>query len=162
MSKAKKVTLEWNVYCENINSGEIETHNICDRYLYEGLDTIKKDYKKEFKAYLSEIQKTSDNDALNKKIQKWIDAYKNGKFSEALNALLMRRYWSRCEYEVVITSWPPRISPQEVERLSAEKKSLYGHLCPNLEIEEKVDIYSQIKLNWNIFVDYIWNNFIEI
>lgn len=38
-------------------------------------------------------------------------------------------FWSKCEYEMIIHGWP------------AQKN------------DEKVDIYSQLKLNWNDFVN---------
>lgn len=56
-------------------------------------------------------------------------------FSELLRKSLMYYFWSRAEYEVQIYPWPA--------------KSLYD---PHL----KVDIFGQIIMNWQAFVDYTW------
>ena len=45
-------------------------------------------------------------------------------------------YWSKCEWEIVLSDWPPS---------ETFKK-------------EKVDVYSQVVLNWDIFSEYIWEN----
>ena len=58
-----------------------------------------------------------------------------GEFCEQLRRDLQYCYWSKCEHEVIITGWPPR---EEVER--------------------KVDVYSQVMINWKQFADYTWNN----
>lgn len=63
-------------------------------------------------------------------------------FSKKLNSILFYYYASRCEYEIGITSWPPCAIDKETN----EPK-----------IYEKVDIYQQVKLNWDAFVDYIWS-----
>lgn len=63
-------------------------------------------------------------------------------FSEKLRGLLFYYYAAKCEYEVGITSWPPCAIDEETK----EPK-----------IYEKVDIYQQVKLNWDSFVDYIWS-----
>lgn len=39
----------------------------------------------------------------------------------------MYYFWSKCEYEVVIQSWPSK------------------------DIEKKIDVYDQLEANWNIF-----------
>ena len=31
----------------------------------------------------------------------------------------------------------------------------------NLTTERKVDIYEQVKLNWNVFIEYLWENINE-
>lgn len=44
-------------------------------------------------------------------------------------------YWSKCEWEIILSPWPPRDGEQDI----------------------KVDVYDQIKINWDHFVDYVWN-----
>ena len=56
-------------------------------------------------------------------------------FAEALEHTLMYYYWSKCEWEIILSPWPPRDSEQDI----------------------KIDVYDQIKLNWDHFVDYVWN-----
>lgn len=57
--------------------------------------------------------------------------------SSELRYLLKYYFASKCEYEIIISSWPPdKIYP----------------------LEEKVDVFDQINLNWDNFVDYIWQH----
>ena len=56
-------------------------------------------------------------------------------FCEQLKRDLQYCYWGKCEHEVVITGWPSRE-----------------------DVEKKVDVYSQVMLNWEQFADYTWEN----
>ena len=69
------------------------------------------------------------------------EAYKKCKdnkeeFLERVRLALMYYYWSKCEWEVIIDLWPHR-------------GGFDG---------EKVDVYSQVMLNWHVFSEYVWNN----
>ena len=55
-------------------------------------------------------------------------------FEEQLRKDLMYSYWSKCEWEVIVQHWPPN------------------------GVEEKIDCYDQIRMNWNAFTDYVWRN----
>lgn len=57
-------------------------------------------------------------------------------FEEELRRSMMYYYWSKCEWEVIVDHWPHHDSWQE----------------------EKIDVYDQVKMNWDIFADYVWNN----
>ena len=100
--------LEWYVYVGNFNSRNIETHNIFDNSRF--VEDCRKAAKK-FK----------DDKAA---------------FAEEARRSLMYFYWSKCEWEVIISHWPPA-------------KGFDG---------SKVDVYSQVMLNWERFVDYLWEN----
>ena len=69
---------------------------------------------------------------------------KNGKdrekFCEELRRDLMYYYWSKCEWEIILQHWPPRDDFHN----------------------EKIDVYDQVMLNWDIFTDYVWNNLKEL
>ena len=97
--------MEWNVYYYNINKRCIEPYNILDHSsFYNDLTYNYKLFKE-------------DKDT----------------FKEYVRRDLQYYFWSKCEYEIVIDSWPP---------------------C---NIDKKVDIYSQVMLNFDIFIDVIWN-----
>ncbi len=71
----------------------------------------------------------------------WMDVQKAGKksvdkeaFSKALHSALFYYFCGKCEWEVLI-------APLGCDRAS----------------EIKVDIYWQVRNNWDIFVDYTWN-----
>lgn len=53
-------------------------------------------------------------------------------FSERIRKVVMYQFWSRCEYEIIISSWVGR------------------------HWENKVDVYDQVRLNWDIFIKMCW------
>lgn len=57
-----------------------------------------------------------------------------GKLSDWLNSEATYMFWSKCEYEMIIHGWPVRKN------------------------DEKIDIYEQLQLNWDVFVDYFYAN----
>jgi len=61
-------------------------------------------------------------------------------FEERLKLDAMYYFWSKCEWEIIVSAWPPNENVPE----------------------EKIDVYDQLKMNWNIFVDYVWNHRKEI
>ena len=84
-------------------------------------------------------------------------------FAEKLQRIVRYYYWCKAEWEVVITSWAPHIDKKELDRLNTEYEEHYKKwgkypysLCVELDVGKKVDIYSQVELNWDLFVDYIW------
>ena len=100
--------LEWYVYVSNFNARNIESHNV---FNHGGLvDDIRKNLKK------------------------------NGEDREAFEAQLRRDlmywYWSKCEWEIIISHWPPRQDAADA----------------------KIDVFDQIMLNWKRFCDYVWEN----
>jgi hypothetical protein len=68
------------------------------------------------------------------------DAYKNYKddfdnFSKEVRSALMYEYWSRFEYEIIISTMS-EYQPKGV----------------------KIDIYQQVMMNWDNFINYLWEN----
>lgn len=127
--------LEWNVYREDFNNKEIKVFNIFNHGRFD--EDVKKDLKE-------------------CKIKE--------EFSEKLKKNLRYYYWSKSEYEIVLTSWTPRIEKEELDRLNREYEEYYNkynHAPYNILVEpnvfKKVDICEQVMLNYNVFVDYIWN-----
>lgn len=56
-------------------------------------------------------------------------------FSELLRKEMMYHYWSRSEWEIIISAW-----------------------CGGDGSEEaKIDVFDQLQMNWGAFVDYCWN-----
>lgn len=54
-------------------------------------------------------------------------------FSEKLRRLLMYYMWSKSEYEIIVSPWVGRAE------------------------DIKIDVFSQVHMNWDRFVDYIWS-----
>lgn len=99
--------LEWYVYFADINSLHIIKYNIFKHYsFYESL-----------KSHIKNFKNKED-------------------FSEWLRKNTMYYFWSKCEYEIILTCFP------EWDRFK----------------KEKIDIYNQLQLNWDKFVNYIWEN----
>lgn len=99
--------LEWNVYIDDINKRKIIIFNVFKHYSFcEDLKEIIKKYK------------TIED------------------FSTELKRICMYYFWSKCEYEIILTCFP--------------KWDKFK--------EEKIDVYSQLNLNWDKFVNYIWEN----
>lgn len=58
-------------------------------------------------------------------------------FAEEVKHELMYYFWSKCEWEILLVSWT---SPEDEKR----------H-C-------KIDVYNQVMLNYDRFIDYLWDN----
>ena len=83
---------------------------------------------------LNIFQHESFLDGCRKAAKKYADD-KTG-FEAQIEKLLKYYFWSKCEYEIVLDAWPPspRFHP------------------------EKVDVYDQVKLNWPVFISWLWSN----
>jgi len=99
--------MKWNVFRYNINKKEIEQFDIfCHVRFKENVENLLKEH----------------ND--------------KEKFAEELKKELRYYYWCKCEYEIILSSWPPSKDREE---------------------EVKVDIFDQVMLNFSIFIDYVWS-----
>lgn len=130
-----KKILAYYVYFENFNTKAIERYNVLS-------EPIIKDIKARTKNLTTKKA-----------------------FGKEVDLILKYNFWSKSEYEIVLTDWPSHISLDELDRIQKELihyENSYGHnpysLIVNLRVAEKIDIYDQVKLNWEIFIDYLWNN----
>lgn len=128
--------LEWFVYRENWNSRKIEMFNIFDHSRFYN------DVKKALKKF--------DN---------------KEEFAKEVKKSLTLCYWCKSEYEIVITTWSPYITMSELDRLNKEREKTLSQydrephrLHINPEVGEKVDIFSQVAMNYNVFIDYLWSH----
>lgn len=127
--------IAYYVFVESINNRKIEKYNV----LTEGI--------------VAKIKERTEG--ISDKAQ----------FAEEVSRLLRYYYWAKCEWEITITEWPARVTPDEVLRLSNEietyqkkyNKTPYS-LDTRLRVDEKIDVYTQIMLNWDIFINYVWEN----
>lgn len=69
-----------------------------------------------------------------KKLLKKCDT--KAEFAEELRKEMMYRYWSKAEWEIVISPWCGGTAEESAE---------------------KIDIYGQLRLNWDKVVDYCWS-----
>jgi hypothetical protein len=100
----KKKELKWNVCVER--NGEFVSYNVFDHYSFD--EAVRKDFKK----------------------------YKDdfNAFADKLKSEAMYYYWSKCEWEMLLSTWPP---------------------CDRYQ-PKKVDVYDQLCLNWEQFLLYTW------
>lgn len=125
----------WNVFIQRVNTRKIEPYNIFEHI----------SFKKDVEVALATAKDKAE-------------------FAEKLKRELRYYFWSKCEWEVIITDWPTHVSVEEVARLDKEildyvdkwGKKPYS-LSVNLPVASKVDVYDQVMLNWEVFVDYVWN-----
>ena len=135
--KPQTKKLEWFVFEEDFNAKEIVPLNIFEgSYKFvEGLLHAKKKYK---------------------------DNYI--KFAEEVRSSLQYAYWAKCEWETIITGWPPFVDGEEIDRLSKEKQKhiddtgYFYREDVRLEIAYKMDVYTQVMMNWDRFIEYVWAN----
>ena len=127
--------MEWYVYRYDFNKREIVPFNVFRRA----------DFKEDVEEI--DIKNISYKDLKNR-----------------LDRLTLYYFWSKCEYEVVITSWPPFITKEDAYEMmnQFEKDSKRYEREPlvinaNLEVGEKIDIYKQLHLNWDAFCGYVYN-----
>lgn len=126
--------MEWKVFTRDMNADKIKEYNVLSHY-----------------SFMSSLAKLVHN-----RISKEA-------FSEEVKKIAQYYFWSKHEWEVVITSWPPYIDANERNRLNAEyvvMSKKYGHdphvLDVRLSVGSKIDVFDQLRLNWDAFIDYIW------
>lgn len=127
--------LTWNVFIEDCNKKQIVVYNVLNRVIVEEI------------------------------INRTLGINDKDKFAEEVKSVIMYYYWARSEWEVVITDWPPHITNEELNKLNLEQEQHYqqsgSYAYSNIfspAVGKKVDVYDQVNLNWNIFIDYLWNN----
>lgn len=143
--------LEWNVYVENFNRREIEVYDIFSHQgFYKSLIKMKKDYK----AFLKENAVDGNMEANS------IKRYKKEVFTEKLRQELLYYFWGKCEWETVITSWPPYISREELNRLNTDNSKFALNVY--LFVADKISAYDQVMLNFDTFVEYVWERLLSL
>ena len=59
-------------------------------------------------------------------------------FEEQIKRKLVYYFGSKCEWEIILSGWPPLKSFKE----------------------KKIDVYDQVMLNWDTFINYVWNQYV--
>ena len=69
-----------------------------------------------------------------------LNEHENNKreFAEAIRSEMMYRFCAKAEWEIIISPWV------------------------GLAKERKIDVYKQIMINFDLFINYLWNNQEEI
>ena len=119
--------MTWNVFIYDFNKRKIEVKNLFN---------ISITFNEDFEALKDQILKG--------------DIATKEEFADKLKSILKYTFWCRREYEIAISDlcWTYRDATDEM------KVKEYEHYC---QTAEKIDIYSQVEMNWDKFVDYVWN-----
>ena len=119
--------LTWNAYIEDRNANTIKVFNVFNSFRFiSGVIEANNKYKNDFE------------------------------FLKKVRSSLMYAFWSKAEYEVIITSWPPHIEKEEFERLT--KEDIRFRTWVNLSMGEKIDVYNQVMINWEALKLYLLTN----
>ena len=150
--------LVYNVVYER--NGVIEKHNIFEHGSFvEDLKEIKEKYGKALADAMEQINAAQGGRVDGVVIAAFKEDYKKNIFAKDLKEILRYYFWSRAEYEIILTDWPTSITQEEAKRVLAEfEKRDHYRECVNLPVAVKVDVYDQITLNFGLFVDYVWEN----
>ena len=131
----KEIDLVWNVY-EMHWSDELKIYNVFTH------GSFREDVLKLLKAPLTKEE-----------------------FAEKLRREAQYRYWAKCEWELIIAGGEPKVDHRELNRLLDEcyfdrPKDAPPMRCThvNLYNDDKIDVYDQLCLNWDAFVDYVWSH----
>jgi len=129
-------SLEWNTFIDS--NGKITICNIFDHVNFTNdiIDICKnKIYKDDFKG-----------------------------FAEQVRLALLYYFWGKYEYESIITTFPSYVGGKEIDRLSEAKETAlnegrkFYRESVNLETEVKIDVYDQVIMNFDKFINYLWDN----
>ena len=104
---------EWFVFVEDINRKRIKVYNIFEhKDFMEDCNDAWENYKNKHHDFL--------------------------RYQENIDSILMYYFWCKCEWEIILSNFPPSDSFHE----------------------KKIDVYQQVKINWDKFIDYIFSYYI--
>lgn len=133
VSEPDKDKLEWIVIIEDWNAQQMVPYNIFNHVSF--VERVKEAFK---------------------------ESKNKTEFEERLRHVLLYYYWSKSEWEFIATSWPPYVNGEEIDRLNNERQEKidkYGKFYRadvRLNVAKKLDVYTQIRMNWSPFVNYVW------
>lgn len=116
---------QWSVIKKSLSKMITKMRKFEKLYAYKiGFNEIQPELRKFFKDELWNIEF---------KKCKSMDALIEYAVEKRLDRLCMYYFWSKCEYEVIVSAWPSRDGS-----------------------DRKIDIYTQLKENWDIFSDIVF------
>ena len=120
----------FNVIVYNINNGEFEPYNIIP-YLVS-----------QYKIKIDNKPKTFDE------------------FKEFVKNKSMYQWWSRCEYEVILSPWPYTSSPSERYNKEGEDdvEAWKEHWKKHLKECKKIDVHYQVMMNLDVITTLLMDS----
>lgn len=116
---------QWSVIKKELTAVKRKLGKFEKLYSYKiGFNEIQPEIKEFFKKHLWPIDYKKCK-SLDELIEHTLEDY--------LKRLCMYYFWSKCEYEVIVSAWPPREGS-----------------------DRKIDIYSQLEANWPVFREIVF------
>jgi hypothetical protein len=138
---------EFNVLVWNINSSSLEPYDVLPYFR----NCWKEKYNKDNRTKISEAKTESKRKAL---LKEWV----NGKS--------MCMFWSRCQWEFLVASWPfgsYRLKNDVKEFIPTFDAEDYSSMIKFENIitadMKKIDVHEQITMNIDIIVDILYYEF---
>lgn len=126
--------MKWNVILRDLETGKFKPYNIF-----------------EHEAFRLAIEKLFERQ------------YAKGRFLKELDQEARYYFWAQIEWEIFITTWPPYIDAEEISRIISEyhinrppEQALPEHIDVHVAKWYKIDVYSQLRANWERFAEYMW------
>lgn len=162
--------LSWIVITESINKKKIIPYNIFthssfykDLYkLRKNIQKVTLDYKKELESRIEWMTAWDKNEkpmyskdieyhkkALKKFNKMDFDSQLKFVFEKEVRSYLRYYFWSKCEWEITVTTWPTYF---------VDTPGLEEPQKPKLEVSQKLDVYEQVMINWQPFIEYLERN----
>ena len=90
--------------------------------------------------------------------------YPQERFLSELDQEIHHYFRAKIEWEMFITAWPPYINSEEISRIisdyhinRAPEQPLPEQIHVNVTKCYKIDVYSQLRANWERFAEYMWS-----
>ena len=126
--------MKWNVILQDDRTGDLKPYNVF-----------------EYTDFRASIERLIEKN------------YPREMFLKELDQECHYHFWAKVEWEIVFTTWPPYIDAEEIERIIADHhinhksdQALPEYIEVNVREKHKVDVYSQLRANWERFTDYVW------
>ena len=88
--------------------------------------------------------------------------YPQERFLSELDQEIHHYFRAKIEWEMFITAWPPHINSDEILKIISEyhlnrppEQALPERIALNVSKWYKIDVYSQLRANWERFADYM-------
>lgn len=126
---------KFNVIIYDINGKKFTTYDVLP-YLRNSYNERVENFKK-LEKKIKRSKKKIDESILNEKYNKVPSTFKE--FREFVNDESRYQFWSRCEYEIILSDWPPSNPPIE------EKWDVYDQIVMNIDLVTKLLMEDVIK-----------------
>ena len=82
-------------------------------------------------------------------------------FKEFIKNESMYQWWSRCEYEIILSPWPYTLSPSERAKEENNVEAWKEHWKKHLNECEKIDVHYQVMMNIYVITNLVMDSINE-